>query len=60
MRTEKEQLENTQGAREPRAVLGDHTILQLLILGEGPVWKHISSNEHGPGVLQHLKEPHLG
>lgn len=39
---------------------GDHTILQLLILGEGPVWKHIGSNEHCPGVLQHLKEPHLG
>lgn len=60
MRTEKEWLENSRGLGSPGQSWGDHTILQLLILGEGPVGKHISSSEHCPGVLQHLKEPHLG
>lgn len=37
----------------------DHTILQFLILGEGPIWEHVRSKEHCPGVLQHLREPPL-
>lgn len=49
-----------QGGREQSVVLGGHTILQLLVLGEGPIWEHSSSSERCPGVLQHLKEPHLG
>lgn len=36
-----------------------HTILQLLVLGEGPIWEHVCSSEHSPGVLQHLREPCL-
>ena len=38
----------------------DHTILQFLVLGEGPIWEHTCSSEHCPGVLQHLREARLG
>lgn len=58
----KEQLEKIKdgaGKRRGRD-WEDHTILQFLVLGEGPIWEHICSNEHCPGVLQHLREPHLG
>lgn len=38
----------------------DHTILQFLVLREGPIWEHTCSSEHCPGVLQHLREARLG
>lgn len=50
----KEQLEKIKVAGE------DRTILQFLVLGEGPIWEHTCSSEHCPGVLQHLREARLG
>ena len=59
MRTEKDQLENTRVAGSKAKCWGDHTVLQLLVLGEGPIRENIGSGEYCPGVLQHLQEPHV-
>ena len=55
----KEQLEKVKVVGRRQRDWEDCTILQLLILGEGPVWQHVRSDEYCPGVLQHLREPHL-